>query len=304
MGLITLFISIFLIMVSYPEVQSSVDITRLIYRGCADQKFPDPSDTYIQNLKSLFQTLISESTKTNFSKTTVGDGQDSIFGLYQCRGDLTTLDCYNCVSQFPKLTKKLCGKTIAARFQLLGCYMRYEISGFKQISSTELLFKYCRQDSNFGIASGNMSSGFDQNRDLAFQQVEKEVVSNGGFYTTSYESQLFVLGQCEGDLGGEDCGDCIRVAFERVKAECGDSIEGQVYLHQCYVSYTYYPNGVQQGLQGSSSSGARHSNIQKTVAIVFGAAAGVGLIVVALLCTKSALKKKPQKHTTTYTYNM
>ncbi|KMT05745.1 hypothetical protein BVRB_7g166720 [Beta vulgaris subsp. vulgaris] len=266
---------------------ASTDYTNLIYRGCANQNFPDPSDSYTQTLKTLFNSLISQSSKTNFSKETAGEGsQAGIFGLYQCRGDLNSVDCNNCVSQFPKIASKYCGSSsIAVRIQLSGCYMRYEIVGFKQISSTELLYKNCKK--------GEVKDGsFEVKRENAFQQVESGVTSEGGFYAASYDS-VYVLGQCEGDLVGSECGECVKTGLERVKAECGDAVSGQVYLNQCYISYTYYPNGVDE--EKASSPGTKQGTA-KTVAIVLGATAAAGFVVAILLCTKSVFKKKPSKH--------
>ncbi|GAB4830094.1 hypothetical protein Ancab_019736 [Ancistrocladus abbreviatus] len=284
------------ILISTICLSCSTDYNSLVFKGCADQNFPDPSDTYTQNLKSLFTSLITQSTKSNFYKTTSGDPSTAtaIFGLYQCRGDLGTADCYSCVSQFPKMAKKLCGNAIAVRLQLVGCYMRYEVSGFKQISSTELLYKYCKTSDEGG------GSGFEEKRDAAFEEVEKGVVgaatgSGGGFYAASYES-VYVLGQCEGDLNGDDCGECVRTALERVKVECGLAIAGQVYLHQCYIGYTYYPNGVGGGVSSSPSSGKPGPRTEKTVAIIVGVTAAVGFVLVILLFTRSVFKKKPNKH--------
>ncbi|XP_021848542.1 plasmodesmata-located protein 3 isoform X2 [Spinacia oleracea] len=233
-------VQIFIFSILLCSSSASTDYTNLVYRGCANQKFPEPSGLYTQNLKSLFNSLNTQSQTTNFSKTTAGDGTETaIFGLYQCRGDLNSVDCNNCVSQFPKFARKYCGSnSIAVRIQLVGCYMRYEIVGYQQISSTELLYKYCKKG-----GGGGGGGGFEGKRDKAFEEVESGVVSGGGFYAASYAA-VYVVGQCEGDLVGSECGECVKTGLERVKAECGDAVSGQVYLNQCYISYTYYPNGV------------------------------------------------------------
>lgn len=120
---------------------SSPDYTNLIYKGCARQQFSDPSGLYSQSLSAMFGSLVSQSTKTRFYKTTTGTtSQTTITGLFQCRGDLSNNDCYNCVSRLPVLSGKLCGKTIAARVQLSGCYLLYEIAGFAQISGNYPIF--------------------------------------------------------------------------------------------------------------------------------------------------------------------
>ena len=170
-----------------PLVESASDYTTLVYKGCAKQAFTDPAGIYSQALSALFQTLLSQSMKVKFFKTTTGTGQTTITGLFQCRGDLSNSDCYNCVSQLPTLANKLCGKTLASRIQLYGCYMLYEVAGFAQISGMEMLFKTCG-------ATNVAGTGFEERRDTAFSVLENGVVSSHGFYTTNYQS-VYVLGQ-------------------------------------------------------------------------------------------------------------
>lgn len=210
--------------------------TALIYKGCADQKFQDPTGAYSQTLTTLLNTLVTQSSTAKFYKTTTGNGQSAFLGLFQCRGDLTNSECNSCVGKIPDMTQKLCGKAIAARVQLGGCYLRYEVSGFQQFGSTKLLYKICGS----GRASG---SGFEERLDSALGEVVKGVGSGNGFYAGGFQS-VYVLGQCEGDLGSGDCGECVKSAVEQVKSECGSSISGQIYLQQCYISYSYYPSGV------------------------------------------------------------
>ncbi|KAJ9182336.1 hypothetical protein P3X46_006340 [Hevea brasiliensis] len=266
--------------------QSATDYNTLVYKGCAKQTFQDPTGVYSQALSALFGSLVSQSTKTKFFKTTTGTGQTTITGLFQCRGDLSTGDCYKCVSGLPVLTDKLCGKTIAARVQLFGCYILYEVSGFTQVSGMEMLFKTCG-------ATNIAGSGFEERRDTAFSVMENGVVSGHGFYTTSYQS-MYVLGQCEGDVGDSDCGVCVKNAAQRAQVECGNAISGQIYLHKCFISYSYYPNGVPRRSSSSSSSSSSSlsgQNTGKTVAIILGGAAGVGFLVICLLFTRGLMKK-------------
>lgn len=258
---------------------SSTDYSALVFKGCADQNFQNFNG---QALKTLFDALISQSSAAKFYKTT----SDTVSGLFQCRGDLSGADCRNCVQKAPNLAQKLCSQAIAARVQLNGCYLRYEIAGFRQVSGVELLYKICGSTR----ASG---AGFSDRLDLAMGEVVKGVASGGGgFYAGAYES-VYVLGQCEGDLSGGDCVSCVKSAIERAKSECGSALSAQIYLQACYISYTYYPSGVPTTNQQSfsPSSGTRW-NTEKIIAVVLGGLVGVGLVAACLLFTKSAFKKK------------
>ncbi|XP_042975443.1 plasmodesmata-located protein 1 [Carya illinoinensis] len=271
-----------------PCVTSAVDYTNLVFKGCAEREFQAPTgNIYPQNLKALLSSLVSQSSQKTFfatTTTTSGEDQNNITGLFQCRGDLTLPECYSCVSKISDTAEKLCGKAIAARIQLNGCYLRYEVVGFKQVSDTEFLYRVC------GSTKAS-ETGFEQKRDKALNMVESGVNSSGAgagglFYTGRYES-VYVLGQCEGDLGSDDCGDCVKSAVERAKAECGDSTSGQVYLQKCYLNY--YPYGV-PSVTSSSGSGQQHT--QRTVALAVGGLAAFGFIIVCFLFVRTVIKKR------------
>ncbi|XP_071715590.1 plasmodesmata-located protein 3-like [Rutidosis leptorrhynchoides] len=289
----------------YKSSVSADDLTSLVYKGCANQKFQDPSGISSQNLQSLYSNLITQSSSSNFYNQTVGNDQlpTSVTGLYQCRGDLTGQDCATCVKKIPDVINKVCGgDTIAARVQLNGCYLKYEVVGFPPDSTTELLYKQCGSNR----ASG---SGFDTRLESAFGQIEKGVGNGKGYYSGVYES-VYVLGQCEGDLGSSDCVNCVKSAEQNAQSACGSSLSGQIYLQKCYISYTYYPNGVPGsgtagggGIQTGATEaggGSGGHNTQKTVAIIIGGLAGLFLGIAFLLVLKSAFMKKKEKHYSGY----
>ncbi|XP_059285361.1 plasmodesmata-located protein 2-like [Lycium ferocissimum] len=270
-------------------VESASGDTTLVYKGCAKQALSDPSGVYSQALSTLFGSLVSQSSKSKFYKTTTGTGGSTITGLFQCIGDLSNVDCYKCVNGLPILIDKLCGNPtpVAARIQLLGCYMLYEVSGFPQISGMEMLYKTCSGKNNPG-------SGFEEKRDTAFSTLENGMASaSNGFYTANYES-IFVLGQCEGDVGNSDCAECVKNAVQKAQVECGSSVSGQIFLHKCFVSFNYYPNGAPKKPSASSNwypSASAGQDTGKTVAIILGGAAGVAFLVICMLFARNQMKK-------------
>ncbi|XP_021730301.1 cysteine-rich repeat secretory protein 11-like [Chenopodium quinoa] len=282
-----LILLIFTILYQTQFSKSAPDYTTLVYKGCSRQPISDPSGSYAQSLSSLFSSLLQQSSRSKFYKSTSGGSQSSISGLFQCRGDLSNADCYNCVSKLPQLSDQLCGKVTAARVQLLGCYMLFEVSGFTQISGMQMLFKDCSRTNVAG-------AGFEMKRDSALTVMENGVASSGGngFYTTNYQA-VYALGQCQGDLSSTDCTQCVKAAVQKAQIECGSSLAGQVYLHKCFISYNYYPNGVPKSSTSSWSGGSPGSGqtTGKTVAIIVGVTAGVAFLIILVLFVRG-LKKK------------
>ncbi|CAL9154082.1 unnamed protein product [Musa hybrid cultivar] len=261
------------------------DLYNLVYKGCANQSFPGGAAAYGQALAALSSSFATRAATSKFYKTTASsaNGGQSLFGLFQCRGDLSSSDCSACVSRLLPMWPSLCGYAAAARVQLSGCYALYQVSGFPQISGTQMLYKTC--------GSGGGGGDFEVNRDTAFSQLQSGVAGGQGFYTTSYGS-IYTMAQCEGDLSNGDCTDCVAQAVQKSEVECGGATSGQIYLDKCYISYSYYANGVTSAGSGGGGNGGQTG---KTVAIVVGGAAGVGFLIICLLFARSLMRKKDGK---------
>lgn len=221
------------------------DIAQFVYKECAAQDFQDPTGVYSDNLKTLLSSLVSHSDQAkSFFNTTYGEPPNAVKGIYQCRGDLTTFECNNCVTKIATSADTFCGKAVAVRVQLTGCYLSYEIvaAWFEQGSSTKLVDKVCPPN-----YIQDKEPDFIQQRDSAFDELGKGVengITTPGFYKRSHSNwsdvPVDVLGQCDGDLERSDCGDCVRRAcYIAMTSECGHSLSGQIYLKKCYISFKY-----------------------------------------------------------------
>lgn len=111
-----------------------------------------------------------------------------------------------------------------------------------------MLYKSCTRKNAGG-------AGFEERRDTALNSLENGIEgANGGFYTANYQN-VYALGQCEGDVGASDCADCVKTAVQRAQVECGSSVGGQIYLHKCFISYSYYANGAPKLSSPSDNGG-------------------------------------------------
>ncbi|KAJ6877201.1 hypothetical protein NC651_030052 [Populus alba x Populus x berolinensis] len=245
-----------------PCVECSSDLSILVFKKCSNQTFNGSTESHSQTLSSLFQELLPQSSTSKFFKTTAGDEDVGISAFFQCRNDLRNDECYNCVNTLPK----------------------YETDGLVEETSTrELLHQTCSEERVEG-------HGFEEVKNEAFAAMESGVVSEGGFYETNYES-LHVMAQCQGDLKGCDCGECISSAVQVAEEKCGASISSQVYMDKCFMSYTYYPDGIPgNSYPGKESDYGKSTG--RTVAIVLGGAAVLGAGFILLKLFKSCGKKE------------
>ncbi|OMO96088.1 hypothetical protein COLO4_15516 [Corchorus olitorius] len=181
------------------------------------------------------------------------------------------------------MSKTLCNKAVSARFQLHGCYVHYEADEFIEESSKyELLHKIC--DEKKAVVFG-----FEEVRDAAFAAVESGVTDGNGYCKENYEL-MQVIAQCEGDLGPCDCGECVSISVQIAQEECGNSLSGQIYLENCFLSYAYYPDGIPDNFNQGRSGG--RNNTGKLLAIVLGGAAALFIGYVLLLSLKKIGKKE------------
>ncbi|KAH7866378.1 hypothetical protein Vadar_019570 [Vaccinium darrowii] len=250
----------------------------LVYRHCANQYLStDRTGSLPQILSSLFDELVEQSSQSKFYETSVGDDYIAVSGLFQCRNDLSRDQCFNCVNRLPEMT-------VPAQIRLLGCYLHYKADG-SQVSRLELQHKTC---SEFKA----VNDGFEEVRDGALAAVVSGVVEGNGFCDTSYES-MHVIAQCQGNLEGCDCGECVTNAVQIAQDECGESISGEVYLDSCFMSYNY--DGINEipsnSNQGFGKGPAGNSSSGRGQAIVAGGAVAVLLVFFFFYMCRSSRKK-------------
>jgi hypothetical protein len=67
------------------------------------------------NIDRLLSALISKTSSDGFTATSYGEGQDKVFGLAQCRGDVSSTDCTSCIQDAAKQIRQLCPNEADAR---------------------------------------------------------------------------------------------------------------------------------------------------------------------------------------------
>ncbi|XP_038710350.1 cysteine-rich receptor-like protein kinase 10 [Tripterygium wilfordii] len=204
---------------------------------CSNTTTFTPNSTYQSNLNLLLSSLASNSTSnTGFHNTTTGQTPDTVYGLFLCRGDLSTDVCQDCVT-----------------FATQDVVQRCPVEKVTVIWYDECLLRYSNRDFFNSVNGGGMFGLYNtQNatNQTSFNELVRTTMnglatqaSNGAkkFATgaTNFSSfnTLYTLAQCTQDLSTSNCQSCFQVAIANLQY---GAIGARTLTPSCIVMYETY----------------------------------------------------------------
>lgn len=193
------------------------------------------------NTDKLLTELVSQTTVSGYYSTSYGKGGDRVYGLAQCRGDVSRKDCSNCLQDAANEIIERCSNQSDARIWYDYCFLRY--------SNVDFVGKV---DTSFGIYYFNVENVTEPdtfNKELAdlMNKIRSQavVVENQGLgkgkSTISEFVSLYGLVQCTRDLAQIDCAQCLAIAVGNFPRFCSNRKGCRVLYSSCYVRYELYP---------------------------------------------------------------
>lgn len=201
-----------------------------VYAGCSDEKF-QPNAPFDGNRNSFLSSVVNSASQALYNSFTIGNGSSStpaeatVYGLYQCRGDLNSLDCSKCIEGAVNQIGLVCPYSYGASLQLEGCYVRYENFDFLGKIDTGLRYKKCSKSVSNDVE-------FFRRRDDVLADLQGAIS-----FRVSSSGLVEGFSQCHGDLSPTDCSSCLADAVGKLKSLCGSAAAADVYLAQCYARY-------------------------------------------------------------------
>ncbi|KAE8664485.1 Cysteine-rich receptor-like protein kinase 25 [Hibiscus syriacus] len=214
-----------------------------LYHVCPNNTTFSGNSTYQANRDSLLSSLSSNGSRANgFYNTTSGGGADKVYGLFLCRGDLSTTVCQGCVTFAADDISRRCPVETTAVVWYDECLLRY---------SNYSIFSRVVEAPTFALANSQNATDLDRfNRQLQAVMNETETeaanASPGAkkFATRKVEANfssalnLYTLGQCTRDLSSTDCDNCLRFVISNLPR---GSQGGRRLTPSCNVIYETYP---------------------------------------------------------------
>ncbi|KAF4370333.1 hypothetical protein CsatB_024813 [Cannabis sativa] len=194
------------------------------------------------NIDNLLSELALKTPSTGFLTSSYGKGEDQVYGLAQCRGDVSTEDCSSCVKDAADQIKTRCPNEADARIWYDFCFLRYN-------NKSSFIGKV---DTSYGILYANVQNvsdpeNFKKELGALMNQIRKEAVQPKNQGLGKGETQLspfvtlYALVQCTRDISSIDCAQCLAIAVENFDHFCKNKKGCRVLYSSCYVRYELYP---------------------------------------------------------------
>ncbi|KAM4099793.1 hypothetical protein ACB094_05G019000 [Castanea mollissima] len=200
---------------------------------CSDATFT-PNSTYQANLNLLLSSLSSNSSiESGFYNITVGQNSSNnkIYGLFLCRGNVTTEVCQDCVAT---ATKNTVQQYSPRRREVViwydECMLRYSKPNF-----------IIMDDPSFSEWDNTTVAEVDRfNKLLA--TIFYELVARAQKTMFSSSLTLYSLVQCTPDISSFDCNKCLQGAIANLP-NCCSGKQGAMGLYtSCSVRYDVHPS--------------------------------------------------------------
>ncbi|OMP10441.1 hypothetical protein COLO4_04504 [Corchorus olitorius] len=208
---------------------------------CDDDTNTNSSSQISVNIDRLLAEVVSKTSLTGYIATSSGRGPNKVYGLAQCRGDVSSKDCSSCIRDAAKQSHLSCPIHTDARIWYDYCSLRYSKQNFIGDVDTlsGLLFANVENVTNPRSFKKELGALMDKIRSEAVmpnaQGLGKVKTKLSPFVT------LYALVQCTRDLSNIDCAQCLAIAVEKFETSC-DSRKGcRVLYYSCYVRYELYP---------------------------------------------------------------
>nr|GEZ79910.1 cysteine-rich repeat secretory protein 55-like [Tanacetum cinerariifolium] len=194
-----------------------------------------------KNIDSLLTKLVQATSQSGYDATSVGTGKAQVFGLAQCRGDVSTEDCSSCIRNASKEIRNICPNRVDARIWYEYCWLRYNTENFIGNVDTGYGTFYYNVENVTDPKTFNEGLGGLMYRINMLASAPGSKGFGKGETKLSDFVTLYAFSQCTQDLSPLSCRQCLAIAVGNFPTYCNDKKGCRIIYSSCYVRYELYP---------------------------------------------------------------
>ena len=196
--------------------------------------------SYKTNVNKVLQWMNTiSSTGQESNLTSIGsnknDHNDTVYGNYDCRGDIPAHFCNFCVNSAVKEISQTCTNGTSAIIFYDMCILRYSNKNF---------FGKINLSPSFNLTGPKTikdSRDFAKAESLMKDLIRKTTDANRMWATSVFDwngtEKRYGLVQCAGDLDNNGCKECLKELIDRVAECCGTSVMWGIVAPSCGVRF-------------------------------------------------------------------
>lgn len=217
--------------------------TTTVWVDCENSQYRNGS-AFKNNLNKVLDSLVKNVYPTGFNtSSSVVQGKNSnssVYGLVQCRGDLDSSDCKQCVSTAKAELVQRC-QNISGLIQLDGCFLRYDNHNFYSNIETTPTNLIC----NGGTSS--QPQNFTDAVNARLLNITDKAAQSPQLFAADYSlavpslmEHIYIIAECWRDLSQTSCGSCLTSAYSAIESCETGAIGAQFESKNCYLRYEVY----------------------------------------------------------------
>ena len=229
----------FLLLLSFRSFITKAKAQSYLGSNCENTTQQTLSSAYQTNLDRILTWMSSDAaTSHGYNHTTIGTNS-SVYGLYDCGGDVVGYFCQFCISTAVREAPQLCSKRVSAVVWNDYCVIRY--------SNEDFFGKAITSPIRHTLGTKNISNATEIqiNEDFLKSMIRKatnetnQLYYKDGFNLSATESRYGVV-QCTRDLTNEGCRQCLEDMLGEVQKCCEQKIAWMVWTGSCMIKYDDY----------------------------------------------------------------
>ncbi|XP_068491685.1 cysteine-rich receptor-like protein kinase 10 isoform X2 [Phaseolus vulgaris] len=246
------------------------------------------SSAYQTNLDRILTWIPSDAaTSIGYNHTTIGTNS-SVYGLYDCGGDLAGFFCQFCVSTAVREAPQLCSNRVSAVVWNDYCVIRYSNEDFFGKALTYPTWHTVGTKNISNTTEIQIGEAFVRSLIRKSTNETNQLYYKEGFNLSATESRYAVV-QCTRDLTNEGCRQCLEVMLTEVPKCCEQHIPWTVWSGSCLIRYDdhmfYLLNTQQPSAPAPNAQDKQEGNKRsKTLIITFSVIGPIIVLCLSLYC--------------------
>ncbi|KAK7314056.1 hypothetical protein VNO77_39264 [Canavalia gladiata] len=230
----------FLLLLSFKPLIKAQQTPIFLGSNCQNSTHKPLSRAYQTNLEDILTWLSTDAvTSKGYNHSSISSnihGDDAVYGLYECRGDVVGYFCQFCVSYAAKEIPQQCPNGVSAMIWYDFCVLRYSNENFIGKAQTYPSWHA------FGIKNISNSEEIQKAEDFIRYLIKKATKETNqlfymdGFNLSSTERRYGMV-QCTRDLSNEVCRECLEAILAQFPKCCEQKLRWSIWSESCLIKY-------------------------------------------------------------------